>query len=91
MFLTAGHIKPWREANDKERLDKYNGLLLSPVYDKAFDLGYISFENCGTILISKKLLEDAKQLGISGKEKIENINPLSHKYLEFHRNNIFKQ
>ena len=41
VFLTAGHIKPWSESTDEERLDPNNGLALSPVYDKAFDSGYM--------------------------------------------------
>lgn len=33
IFLTAGHIKPWKDSTDRERLDPYNGIALSPVYD----------------------------------------------------------
>ncbi|MGQ7096730.1 HNH endonuclease, partial [Escherichia coli] len=28
--LVASHIKPWKDCNDKERIDFYNGLLLCP-------------------------------------------------------------
>ena len=35
-LLRASHIKPWRDSNNIERLDPYNGLLLSPAYDAAF-------------------------------------------------------
>ena len=41
--LKAGHIKPWRDATDGERLDGANGLLLSPHIDHLFDEGYITF------------------------------------------------
>ena len=30
----TSHIKPWRDADNQERLDAYNGLLLLPNYDK---------------------------------------------------------
>jgi hypothetical protein len=40
-LLTASHIKPWRDSNNKERLDLHNGLLLSPSYDALFDKGFI--------------------------------------------------
>ena len=50
-LLRASHIKPWRDSNNTERLDKFNGLLLSPSYDAAFDCGYISFTNGGELLI----------------------------------------
>jgi HNH endonuclease len=34
-LLRASHIKPWRDSNNSERLDPFNGLLLSPSYDAA--------------------------------------------------------
>lgn len=30
-MLIASHIKPWRDADNQERLDPYNGLLLLPI------------------------------------------------------------
>src|SRR6266498_2835676 len=29
-LLRASHIVPWKASNDRQRLDRYNGLLLSP-------------------------------------------------------------
>ena len=43
--LRASHIKPWRDCSNSERLDVYNGLLLSPNMDTLFDKGLISFED----------------------------------------------
>ena len=54
-MLIASHIKPWRDADNQERLDPYNGLLLLPNYDKLFDLGYISFNSKGKIMYSRLL------------------------------------
>ena len=54
-MLIASHIKPWRDADNQERLDAYNGLLLLPNYDKLFDLGYISFNSKGKIMYSRLL------------------------------------
>ena len=34
--LMASHIKPWRKSNNQERLDVFNGLLLTPNLDKLF-------------------------------------------------------
>jgi hypothetical protein len=88
-FLTAGHIKPWRDADNAERLDVFNGLSLSPVYDKAFDKGLISFENDGKIIISKKLDAEAPLLGIKPEDKLRGkLNFLHHKYLTWHREKI---
>lgn len=89
-FITASHIKPWSVSDNSERLDPFNGLPLSPVYDKAFDVGLISFDDEGKILISKYLARDADLLGISGQERIRELNFLHKKYLAHHRKNLFE-
>jgi len=87
-ILVASHIKPWKDSNDKERLDYFNGLLLIPNLDKVFDKGYISFNDNGSILISKELT-NYEILGIKKTMRI-NLENKHIKYLKFHRNNIFK-
>jgi 5-methylcytosine-specific restriction protein A len=91
-LLRASHIKPWRLANNAERLDVFNGLLLSPNIDAAFDAGYISFEPSGRILMSDVFKGNpAYELRISPKARL-NQKLLSEKheeYLEFHRTNVF--
>lgn len=87
-LLVASHIKPWRNSSNKERLDVYNGLLLTPNLDKLFDKGYVSFDNNGKILISKSL-ENYQILGVNYNMKI-NIDKNHKKYLAFHREQIFK-
>ena len=87
-ILIASHIKPWSVSSNEERLDVYNGLLLTPNLDKLFDKGYISFDNNGKILISKKL-KDFQLLGIKTEMKIS-IVAEHKKYLDYHRNEIFK-
>lgn len=42
-LLVASHIKPWCLSNNDERVDIYNGFMLSPLYDKLFDSGLITF------------------------------------------------
>src|ERR1039458_5220747 len=42
-LLRASHIVPWADCTDAQRLDVYNGLLLSALWDAAFDRGLISF------------------------------------------------
>jgi HNH endonuclease len=69
-FLVALHIKPWRAVNDLERLDTFNGILLAPNLDKAFDLGYISFNEHGGIKLSE-FIETPEKLGIEHDMKIE--------------------
>ncbi|MCC9064456.1 HNH endonuclease [Flavobacterium piscisymbiosum] len=88
-FLIASHIKPWKVSNNDEKVDKFNGLLLLPTYDKLFDLGFITFDKSGFIKISKEL-EDIEKIGINEKMKIK-LKEGNLKYLEFHYNNIFKK
>ena len=54
-FLRASHIKPWRDANNQERLDGNNGLMLTPTVDLLFDQGYMSFDNSGRIVLSARI------------------------------------
>jgi hypothetical protein len=89
-LLNASHIKPWAAANDRERLDPFNGLLLSPVYDRAFDQGLITFEDTGCIRIAASLLSSLKQLAISPTAVIARLNPVSVPYLEYHREHVYK-
>ena len=90
ILLKAGHIKPWKDSNDKERLDVYNGILMSPNYDQAFDYGYISFNDNGEILIAQNFREELNKINISDTVVVYNFTPFHSKYLEYHRNNIFK-
>ena len=55
-LLRASHIIPWAECStDAERLDVYNGLLLSAHWDAAFDAGLVSFNDEGAVLWSARL------------------------------------
>ena len=57
----ASHIVPWAEcASDAERMDVHNGLLLSALWDAAFDKGLISFADDGCPMVSPRLSAEAK-------------------------------
>lgn len=87
-FLVASHIKPWKAANDYERLDVYNGILLLPNLDKAFDLGYISFSDKGSLLVSSEL-EEFETLGVD--ENMFLAMTAEHRrYMGYHREALFK-
>lgn len=91
-LLRASHIKPWARATLEERLSMYNGLLLSPTIDLCFDSGYVSFDDNGRLLVSESLsLDDAARLGISPEMHLLRIDPEHLKYLQYHRENIFKR
>jgi HNH endonuclease len=59
-LLRASHIVPWAECgSDELRLDVHNGLLLSALWDCAFDNGLVSFGNSGDVLRSPRLSDAA--------------------------------
>lgn len=89
-LLRASHIKPWRDSDNRERLDVLNGFILGPAYDAAFDAGLISFEDNGAIVVSPKL--PANQLlaaGISNTAKLLTLVEVHKSYLAHHRANVF--
>lgn len=58
-ILISSHIKSYKDCqNLEEKYDLFNGLLLTPNYDKLFDRFLISFDNQGDILVSKSLSDD---------------------------------
>jgi hypothetical protein len=89
--LRASHIKPWAKSNDQEKLDGYNGLLLSPHIDHLFDRGFISFKNSGELLISRELDPAVlNQWKISGVIHDRGFGSSQKNYLDFHRDTIFQ-
>ena len=91
-FLIASHIKAWSECStNAERLDGYNGLLLSPNADKLFDKGFVSFSDDGNLLISSQI--DPKmltKLGITVGVNVGSFTSQQKQYLAYHRANTFK-
>lgn len=89
LLLNASHIKPWAVSTDVERLDPFNGLLLSPAYDRAFDAGYISFRDDGNIMISPFFNDEARKIGIDADARLASVTPFTAYYLTYHRSSIF--
>lgn len=96
-LLVASHIVPWK-ADKKSRIDPQNGLLLSEIHDKAFDIGFITITPDYIIRVSKRLFKSKSEftknaiLDFEGKE----INLLSKflpkaEYLHWHNKNIFQK
>jgi predicted restriction endonuclease len=59
-LLQAGHIKPWSESNDEEKLDGNNGLLLSPHIHYLFDHHLLTFDRNGDLELSVRLSEEIR-------------------------------
>jgi putative restriction endonuclease len=73
-LLRASHIVPWSDCTDAQRLDVYNGLLLSALWDAAFDKGLVSFADDGTLLASPNLHPPARQaLGIDTARRLTGL------------------
>lgn len=60
-LLRASHIVPWSACDsDAERLDVHNGLLLSALWDAAFDRALVTFDDNGSPEFSTGLSEAAR-------------------------------
>lgn len=87
-LLRASHIVPWKDfTSDAERLDVHNGLLLSALWDAAFDRGLVTFNYEG-------VPEFSSALSVIARSALQWLNPFpltdQHKQrLEWHRANVF--
>lgn len=92
-LLIASHIKPWAVSNDKEKLDHKNGFMLSPLYDKLFDRGFMTFSEDRKIMLSNWISPaNKKRLGVIDGQFIQML-PLDEErqaYMQFHRSSVFK-
>jgi len=89
--LRASHAKPWAEClSDAERLDVFNGFLLTANLDALFDRFLISFDDQGGLLVSSRLpAVDLQQLGIHPGMRLRWLADEHRGYLCFHRS-IYK-
>ncbi|OJF92631.1 restriction endonuclease [Pararhizobium antarcticum] len=87
-LLRASHIVPWKACScDAQRLDVHNGLLLSALWDAAFDRGLVTFADAGHPEFSSALSEAARvelrwQASLS-------LTPRQRENLVWHRTHIF--
>lgn len=86
-LLRASHIVPWTECEtDALRLDVHNGLLLSALWDAAFDAGLITFADDGTVLRSPALTtEAAAALNLDAAAPLTPLTDLHRQNLARHR------
>ena len=91
-LLRASHIKPWADCDaDAECLDVFNGLLLAPHLDAAFDFGFITIVENGAVLLSDTLPSSARSaLGLDGSLKVHGLHRAHERYLPWHRSKIFR-
>jgi hypothetical protein len=91
-LLRASHIKPWAACDtDAERLDIFNGLLLAPNVDAAFDRGLITVADDGDVLISAQLRSASRRaLGLDAPLRVDGLASGHRRYLAFHRTHVFR-
>jgi putative restriction endonuclease len=95
-LLVASHIVPWR-SDPSNRLNPRNGLSLSMLHDKAFDLGIITIKDDMTLLVSniqnstsdyffQTAIKNYENRPIASPEKFAP----NREFLSYHREIIFK-
>ncbi|WP_323635678.1 HNH endonuclease [Pectobacterium polaris] len=94
-LLVASHIRPWKTAPEY-RLDPRNGLCLSNLHDKAFDMGLISFNDSLEMLLSprikklKSAISDVNFAQYEGKQiHVPNTYSPNLSQMAYHREHIF--
>lgn len=97
-LLNASHIIPWN-ADARRRADPRNGIALHALYDRAFDRGYLTFDDELRVVVSPLLrverpsdLHAATLLAIEGRalERPERFAP-DPAALAWHRERVFRE
>ncbi|WP_018153136.1 HNH endonuclease [Leeia oryzae] len=97
-LLIASHIVPWKD-NPKQRLNPANGLCLSALHDKAFDIGLITVTPDYLIQVSPALRSQAQNgiakdylLGLHGQKITMPSKFAPHRdFLAYHQEHVFRQ
>lgn len=92
-LLIASHIKPWAVSNDREKIDPKNGFLLSPLYDKLFDKGLISFTDNKRLIVSNWISpSNVRRMELENDKYYPKMPIDEHRraYLDYHRSYVFK-
>jgi hypothetical protein len=92
-LLIASHIKPWAVSSDKEKTDPHNGYMLSPLYDRLFDRGLITFTDDRKMLVSNWISpKNVQRMGLEDGRFYQSLPTGEERlrYLEYHRECVFK-
>ena len=96
-LLIASHIVPWSE-DPQNRLNPTNGLALSALHDKAFDLGLLTIDESYRVVVSSKIdhtndyFFDSSIKSFHGKSIFlpDKFSPQAE-FLAMHRETIFEK
>jgi hypothetical protein len=91
-LLRASHIKPWADCDtDAERLDVFNGFLLAPHLDAAFDRGFITIDDAGRVMVADALdLASRAVLGLDRPLWLDRLVDPHRAFLIWHRERVFR-
>lgn len=83
--LRASHIKPWRESDNRERLDPNNGLLLAANIDALFDRHLITFDDEGRIVVCSSVKPGSlEKIGLPRSARLK-LSQSNRAYMQWHR------
>lgn len=90
--LRASHALPWAECeSDAQRLDVFNGFLLTPNLDVLFDRFLISFDQKGVVIVSDLISSpDRDCLGLNANLQLRWLTERHEPYLQSHRTRLRK-
>ena len=92
-LLRASHIVPWNRCeSEADRLNPDNGLLLSSLWDAAFDRGLVSFDNAGAVLPASQLSGATMRYMSEGRDRqLAGLNEGHRRNLAWHREYRWQQ
>ena len=91
-LLRASHIIPWNRCEaEEDRLDPDNGILLSPLWDAAFDRGLVTFSDNGDAIFGDQFSKNTLNNMLEPSAlRILRFNNKHKENLRWHRENYFE-
>ena len=92
-LLIASHIRPWHRCPENDqRLDRFNGLMLTPTFDRMFDRGLLTFEDNGDVHVSPSVSTSVvHRIALDVHRNVGRFREDQQPYLESHREQVFRQ
>lgn len=94
-LLIASHIVPWRH-DESNRLNPRNGLALSALHDRAFDLGFITLDENMSVQVCRKEENAGDAFYVDALLRYEGHQitlpekfPPDERFLAYHRSHVF--
>ena len=89
-LLIACHIKGYASCNELERYDKFNGFTMTPTIHSLFDMGYLTFDTDGKMILSDFFRNnDRRCLNLFGKTIRVPLTKEMIPYLQWHNEHTF--